>query len=89
MVQYNKMCVIRGKHVCNQKCVQRPIITHTVAANKTCVLCDVIAGIQLSVMDEIIPDGFHYLVHVRCELLCLQSINIKHCITKLSIQLHK
>ena len=41
----NKMCVIRGKQVCNQKCVRRPIITQMVAANKTCVLCDGIAYI--------------------------------------------
>ena len=37
MVQYNKMCVIRGKQVCNQKCVRRPIITQTIASNKTYV----------------------------------------------------
>ena len=41
MVQLNKMCVIRGKHVRNQKCVRRPIITQTVAANKTYVICSV------------------------------------------------
>ena len=38
MVQYNKICVIRGKHVCNHKCVRRRIITQTIAANKPCVL---------------------------------------------------
>ena len=38
-----KMCVIRGKQVCNKKFVRRPIITQTIAANKTCVLCDGIA----------------------------------------------
>ena len=41
MVQYIKMCVIRGKQVCNQKCVRRPIITHTIASNKTYVICSV------------------------------------------------
>ena len=39
MVQYIKMCVIRGERVCNQKCVRRPIITHTIASNKTYVIC--------------------------------------------------
>ena len=40
-VQYNKMCVIRDKQVCNQKCVRRPIITQTIASNKTYVICSV------------------------------------------------
>ena len=31
-------CVIRGKQVCNLKCVRRPIITPTIAANKPCEL---------------------------------------------------
>ena len=39
--QYNKMCVIRGKQVCNQKCVRRLIITQTIASNKTYVICSV------------------------------------------------
>ena len=38
MVQLNKMCVIRGKQVRDQKCVRRPIITQTIAANKPCEL---------------------------------------------------
>ena len=40
-VQYNKMCVIRGKQVCNQKCARRPIITQTIASSKTYVICSV------------------------------------------------
>ena len=35
-----------------------------------------IAGIQLLVIEEIITDGFHCLVHVRCDLLYLHNINI-------------
>ena len=38
MVQLNKMFVIRGKQVCNRKCVGRPIRTQTVPINKPCVL---------------------------------------------------
>ena len=38
MVQLNKMCVIRGKQVCNPKCVGRPITTQTIPVKKTCVL---------------------------------------------------
>ena len=38
-VQFNEMCVIRGKQVCDQKYVRRPIITQTIAANKMCLLC--------------------------------------------------
>ena len=39
-VQLNKMCVIRGKQVRNQKCVRRPIIAQTITANKPCdLLC--------------------------------------------------
>ena len=37
MVQLNKMCVILGKHVCNRKCVGRPITTQTIHVNKPCV----------------------------------------------------
>ena len=37
-VQMNKMCVIRGKQVCNRKHVRRPITTQTITANKPCVL---------------------------------------------------
>ena len=40
MVQLNNMCVIHGKQVRDQKCVRRPIITQTIAANKPCdLLC--------------------------------------------------
>ena len=34
----NKMCVIRGKYVCNRKRVQRPITIQMITANKPCVL---------------------------------------------------
>ena len=37
-VQMNKMYVIRGKQVCNQKRVWRPITTQMITANKPCVL---------------------------------------------------
>ena len=37
-VQMNKMCVIRGKQVCNRKCGRGPITTQTITPIKMCVL---------------------------------------------------
>ena len=70
MVQLNKMCVIRDKQVINPKCVGRPITTQTIPANNPCVL----AGKQLSAIEEIITDGFRSLIRVRCDLLSLHNI---------------
>ena len=54
-----KMCVIHCKQVCNQKCVRRPIITQTIAANKTCVLC---IGITYRTITYIYTDTYKDMV---------------------------
>ena len=36
----------------------------------------VLAGIQPSAIDEFMTDGFPSVVRVRCDMLCLQNINI-------------
>ena len=100
-VQMNKMCVIGGKQVCNEKRLRRPIRTQTITANKPCVLWAIDCRYTIVRDWWNITDGFHCLVHVRRDFLCphniyalsteYQHIYLKrqHCITKLSIQLHK
>ena len=93
-VQLNKMCVIRGKQVCNRKCVGRPITTQTIPVNKPCVLW------TNDCWYTIVSDWWNH--HWRVPLfspcamwfaLCTEHqqiyLKIHHCITKLSIQLHK
>ena len=101
MVQLNKMCVIRGKQVCNQKRVRRPIRTQTITANKLCVLWA--NDCWYTIVSDWWKHHrwFHCLVRVRCDFVCPHNIYTlsiehqhiylkrQHCITKLSIQLHK
>ena len=93
-VQHNKMCVIRGKQVCNQKCVGRPITTLTIPVNKPCVLW------ANGCWYTIVSDWWNHHRRVPLFSPCAmwfalstehQHIYLKrqHCITKLSIQLHK
>ena len=75
-VQMNKMFVIHGKQVRNQKYVRRLVITQKIAANKLCVLW------ANDWWYTIVNDWWNYhrqfpsLVRVQCDLLCLENNNM-------------
>ena len=84
------------ENVCEDRSLQKRLLL----TSRVC--CEeMIAGIKLWVIDEKITDGFHCVVCVRCDILCPHNIYAlstehqhiylkrQHCITKLSIQLHK
>ena len=73
MVQLNKMCVVHGKQVCNQKCVRRLIITQTILISHTC--CgQTRPSILLLAIDEFMTNDFPSMFCVRCD--CIQNDNI-------------
>ena len=86
MVQYNKMYVIRDKQVCNQKFVRRPIITQTVAANKTYVLCDGIAYRTTTYIHTLIRTWFHNQIKHRITQVATAHMTFSH--TKVNYYMH-
>ena len=100
-VQLNKMCVIRGKQVCNRKRVGRPITTQTITANKPSVLwandCWYTIVSDWWKHHRRVPlfspcvMWFSLSPHHLCSVYRASTYILKKtdCITKLSIQLHK